>query len=91
MLRVTARFFAGVVRPVAGAQWLFDEFFDRLRRRHGLVHSSAPPWDWLAAQAGVGSGALAELRTLYARTQAGDRVNLVRLQQLLSQISGRTS
>ncbi len=91
MLRVTARFFAGVVRPVAGAQWLLDEFFDRLRRRHGLGHSSSPPWDWLAAQAGVGSGPLAELRALHARTQAGDRVNLVRLQQLLSQISGRTS
>jgi hypothetical protein len=91
MLRVTARFFAGVVRPAAGAQWLLDEFFARLRRRHGLVHSGSPPWDWLAAQAGVGSGPLAELRGLYARMQAGERVNLVRLQQLLSQISGRTS
>jgi hypothetical protein len=91
MLRVTARFFAGVVRPVAGAQWLLDEFFDRLRRRHGLVHSSSPPWDWLATQAGVDDGPLAELRALHARTQAGERVNLVRLQQLLSLISGRTS
>jgi hypothetical protein len=91
MLRVTARFFAGVLRPVTGAQWLLDEFFDRLRRRHGLTHSTSPPWDWLAAHAGVGSGSLAELRELYARTQAGDRVNLVRLQHILSQISGRTS
>jgi hypothetical protein len=91
MLRVTARFFAGVLRPVAAAQWLLDEFFDRLRRRHGLTHSRSPPWDWLAAQAGVGSGPLAELRELYARTQADERVNLVRLQHLLSQISGRTS
>lgn len=91
MLRVTARFFAGAVRPVAGAQWLLDEFFGRLRSRHGLVHSGAPPWDWLGTQAGVGSGPLAELRELYARTQAGHRVDLVRLQQLLSHISGRTS
>jgi hypothetical protein len=91
MLRVTARFFAGVLRPVAGAHWLLDEFFGRLRRRHGLAPSSSPPWDWLAAQPGVGGGSLAELRAFYARTQAGDRVDLVRLQQLLSQISGRTS
>jgi Domain of unknown function (DUF4350) len=91
MLRVTARFFAGVLRPVASARWLMDEFFDRLRRRHGLQHSTSPPWDWLAARAGVSSGLLAELRELYARTQAGNRVNLVRLQQILSQISGRTS
>jgi len=91
MLRVTARFFAGVLRPVASARWLMDEFFDRLRRRHGLQHSLSPPWDWLAARAGVSSGLLAELRDLYARTQAGNRVNLVRLQQILSQISGRTS
>lgn len=91
MLGVTARFFASVLRPVSSAQWLLDEFFDRLRRRHGLAPSAAPPWDWLAAHAGVGRPALAELRTLYARTRAGRRVNLMRLQQLLSQISGHTS
>jgi hypothetical protein len=91
MLRVTARFFAGVLRPVASAQWLLDEFFDRLRRRHGLANSAAPPWDWLAAQAGVHRGLLDELRDLYARTQGGHRVSLVRLQQILSQISGQTS
>jgi hypothetical protein len=88
---VTARFLAGVMRPEAGAQWLFDEFFGRLRSRHGLPHSSVPPWDWLGAQASVGSGRLAELRDLYARAQAGQRVDLIRLQGILSQISGRTS
>lgn len=91
MLRVTARFFAGVLRPVASAQWLLDEFFDRLRRRHGLSHSPAPPWDWLASHAGVTGAALTELRALYARTQAGHRVSLVRLQRIISQISGQTS
>ncbi len=91
MLRVTARFFAGVLRPVASAQWLLDEFFDRLRRRHGLAHSPAPPWDWLASHAGVTGAALAELRELHARTQAGQRVSLVRLQRIISQISGQTS
>ncbi len=91
MLRVTARFFASVLRPVASAQWLFDEFFDRLRHRHGLLQATAPPWDWLASQAGVRSAALAELRDCYARTQAGERVSLTRLQRILSQISGQTS
>jgi hypothetical protein len=91
MLQVTARFFAGVLRPVASAQWLLDEFFDRLRRRHGLANTSGPPWDWLAAHAGVNGGLLDELRVLYARTQGGHRVSLVRLQQILSQISGQTT
>jgi hypothetical protein len=91
MLRVTARFFAGVLRPLASAQWLLDEFFDRLRRRHGLVHSAAPPWEWLEAHAGVDRGLLDELRELYTRTQAGERVSLVRLQRNLSQISGHIS
>jgi hypothetical protein len=91
MLRVTARFFAGVLRPLASAQWLLDEFFDRLRRRHGLVNTGGPPWDWLDAHAGVDRGLLMELRDLYARIQAGERVSLVRLQRNLSQISGHIS
>ena len=81
MLRVTANFFAGVLRPVTSAQWLLDEFFDRLRRRHGLANSGGPPWDWLASHAGVPRGQLEELRDLYARTQSGQRVSLIRLQQ----------
>jgi len=91
MLRATAGFFAGVLRPVASAQWLLDEFFDRLRRRHGLVHSASPPWDWLSSHAGIRSASLDELRELYASTQAGRRVSLVRLQRIVSQISGQTS
>jgi Domain of unknown function (DUF4350) len=91
MLRVTARFFAGVLRPLASAQWLLDEFFDRLRRRHGLAHSGGPPWDWLDAHAGVDRALLNELRDLYTRIQAGERVSLVRLQRNLSQISGHIS
>jgi hypothetical protein len=91
MLRVTAGFFASVLRPVTSARWLLDEFFDRLRRRHGLAHSSSPPWDWLASHAGVRTSVLNELRDLNARTQAGQRVSLVRLQRILSQISGQTS
>jgi hypothetical protein len=91
MLRVTANFFAGVLRPVTSAQWLQDEFFDRLRRRHGLANCGGPPWDWLATHAGVPGGQLEELRDLCARTQAGQRVSLVRLQHIISKISGHTS
>ncbi len=91
MLRVTAGFFASVLRPVAAAQWLMDEFFDRLRRRHGLLHSAGPPWEWLSARAGVGSTVLDELRDMHASTQAGRRVSLTRLQRILSRISGQTS
>jgi hypothetical protein len=91
MLRTTATFFAGVLRPVTGAQWLLDEFFERVRRRHGLAHSADPPWDWLTANAGVRSKDLLELRELYGRLRSGHRVSLVRLQTIISQISGQTS
>jgi hypothetical protein len=91
MLRTTAAFFAGVLRPVTSAQWLLDEFFDRVRRRHGLAHGTDPPWDWLAAHAGVAGGELSELRELYRRVGGGHRVSLVRLQTLISRISGRTT
>ena len=91
MLRVTAGFFASVLRPVASAQWLLDEFFGRLRRRHGLAPSGAPPWEWLGSQAGVEAAALAQLRDFHARTLAGRRVSLVRLQGIISRISGQTS
>jgi hypothetical protein len=76
---------------VASAQWLLDEFFERLRRRHGLLHGARPPWEWLQAHAGVASTDLDELRDLYARTQSGHRVSLVRLQRTISQISGQIS
>jgi hypothetical protein len=89
MLRVTAGFFAGVLRPVASAQWLLDEFFERLRRRHGLVHGTRPPWDWLRAHAGIRRGDLEDLQDMYARTQSGDRVSMVRLQKTISRISGQ--
>jgi hypothetical protein len=91
MLRVTAGFFASVLRPVTSAQWLLDEFFDRLCRRHGLLHGAGPPWDWLQSHAGIRSGLLDELRDLYSRSHAGERVSLVRLQRIISQISGQTS
>jgi hypothetical protein len=91
MLRVTAGFFASVLRPVTSAQWLLDEFFDRLRRRHGLTQTAGPPWDWLDSHAGIRTGLLDELRDLYSRTHAGERVSLVRLQRIISQISGQTS
>lgn len=91
MLRTTAGFLAGVLRPATSAQWLLDEFFDRVRRRHGLATAAEPPWDWLAAHAGVSSGELAELRHLYGRVQGGHRVSLLRLQTIISQISGHTS
>jgi hypothetical protein len=91
MLRMTAGFFAGVLRPVTSAQWLLDEFFDRVRRRHGLAHSADPPWDWLASHSGIPGTELAELRELSRRVGGGHRVSLVRLQTIISHLSGQTS
>lgn len=91
MLRTTAGFLASVLRPVTSAQWLLDEFFDRVRRRHGLAHGAEPPWEWLASHAGIRGAELAELRELYRRVGGGQRVSLVRLQTIISRIAGQTS
>jgi hypothetical protein len=45
-------------------------------------------WEWLSAQAGVSIGELAELRRLHARLHAGRRIDLVRLQTILSRMQG---
>ena len=88
MLRVTARFYAGALAaPAVGAR-LLEHFFNAIRRRRSLREDGTPVWDWLESQARVSREDLAELRALHARTAAGRAVDLVRLQTLLSTLSG---
>jgi hypothetical protein len=71
----------------AGAR-LLENFFNGIRRRLHWPEDGTPIWDWLSAQAGVSADALAELRRFHERIGAGRRVDLLRLQTILSQLQG---
>ncbi|MGB6309300.1 MAG: DUF4350 domain-containing protein [Steroidobacteraceae bacterium] len=85
---MSGEFFASALPPQTAAARLFANFFNFIRRRLDLPEDGAPVWEWLSAQAGVARGELSELRRLHDRLQAGRRVDLPRLQTLLSQLQG---
>jgi hypothetical protein len=87
-IAMSGEFFASTLTPAATGARLFENFFDSIRRRLDLRQDGSPMWEWLSAQAGVSLGELSELRRLHQRIRAGRRVNLVRLQNLLSQVQG---
>jgi hypothetical protein len=81
-------FFAATLTPAAVGARLCKNFFNSIRRRLDLAPDGSPVWEWLSAQAGVSLSELSELRRLHARIQAGRRIDLRRLQNLLSQLQG---
>ena len=85
---MSGEFFASALPAAAVGARLCANFFNSIRRRLGLQQDGGPVWDWLAAQAGVAPGDLAELRRLHGRIETGRRVDLLRLQNLLSRLQG---
>ena len=85
---ITGEFFAGALSPAAAGARLFENFFNTVRRNLGLPEDGRPVWEWLAADARTGAADLAALEQLYARTQAGRRVDLIKLQNLTSRVLG---
>jgi hypothetical protein len=81
----SARYFAAVVPPDDAAQRLIGDFLAGLRHRLGLGEE-ASVWPWLAAQAGVSPAQRDTLQAMYAGACAGERVSLVKLQNLLAQL-----
>jgi len=88
-ISASGQFFASTLTPVAVGSRLMVNFFNAIRRRLGEREDGAPLWEWLSLQAAVLSGDLAELRRLYERIQAGRRVDLRSLQNLLSRLQGK--
>jgi hypothetical protein len=85
---MSGEFFASALPPAAAGARLLENFFNSIRRRLSLRQDGSPVWEWLSTQAGVGFSELSELRRLHDRIQAGRRVDLLRLQSLLSQLQG---
>jgi hypothetical protein len=87
-IAMSGEFFASSLTPGATGARLLENFFNSIRHRLGMAADGGPVWEWLSAQAGVGSSDLSELRRLHDRIQAGRSVDLLRLQNLLSQLQG---
>lgn len=87
-IAMSGEFFASTLTPAAAGKRLLENFFNSIRRRLGLSEDGSPAWDWLSAQAGVSLRDLAQLRRLHDRLCTGRRVDLVKLQSLLSQLQG---
>lgn len=91
LVEASGRFYSAVVTPVDAAHRLIENFFNGLRRRLGLVENGAPLWDWLGAQSAVSSEERASLQRQFAHVYAGERVDLTKLQKLLSEIQGKVA
>jgi len=91
MLEASAGFLANMLSTAATARRLLELFFNVLRRRLAQPPNGQPVWTWLEAHARVRSRELDELKRIYQRAYADERIDLVRLQSLLSQLAGSTS
>jgi Domain of unknown function (DUF4350) len=85
----TGQFFAATLTPLAVGGRLLGNFFNTIRRRLGWLEDGTPAWEWLSLQAEVTNRELAELRQFHEQIQSGRRINLLRLQNLLSQLQGK--
>lgn len=89
LVKATGGFLARVLLPVQAGRRLIELFFNDLRRRLSLREDGLPLWDWLERQPGVSRADLETLRAHEGRLQAGRRVDLVRLQNLLVKLQGQ--
>jgi hypothetical protein len=83
-------FLASSVTPATAGDRLMANFFNSIRHRLSMPEDGAPTWEWLSSQAAVSQGEVTELRELHDRIQDGRRFNLPRLQNLLSELRGKT-
>lgn len=88
-VKATGGFLARVLLPVQAGRRLVELFFNDLRRRLSLREDGQPLWDWLERQPRVSRADLKTLRALESRLQAGRRVDLIRLQNLLVKVQGQ--
>ena len=85
----SGEFLASTLTPTATGARLLANFFNGVRRRLGLAENGVPLWEWLASQATVPAGDVKQLQQMHARIDAGRRVDLPRLQNLLVKLQGK--
>lgn len=82
-VEASARYFAAVVPPGEAGRHLIEVFLAELRARLKRA-DSASIWQWLEGQTSVPEAQIRALHACYARACAGERVDLVKLQNLLA-------
>lgn len=90
-VRALGGFYARTLAPAAVAQGLLRHFFNAVRSHARLPANGEPAWEVLTQAAAVDRHALAELRQLQQRVQAGRRVDLRRLHALTLQLRNQLS
>jgi hypothetical protein len=90
----SGEFLASSVTAAAAGNRLLGNFFDTMQRRPGAragdaVADDAAAWAWLSSQAPVSAQEVTELREFQSRIRRGKRFDLMRLQNLLSQLKGK--
>ncbi|HTB89771.1 MAG TPA: DUF4350 domain-containing protein [Steroidobacteraceae bacterium] len=90
----SGEFLASSVTAAAAGNRLLGNFFDMMHRRPGAraddaVADDAAAWAWLSSQAPVSAQEVTELRQFQSRIRRGKRFDLMRLQNLLSQLKGK--
>lgn len=88
-IKVSGDFLAARIAPQHAGQRLFANFFNTIRQRLALPQDGQPLWEWLAAHASITDEDLQELRRLHARVHSGQRIDLVHLQNCLTNTAGR--
>lgn len=88
-VEATGGFLARVLHPVQAGRRLIELFFSELRRQIGLSDDSRLVWNWLERQPSVSPADFDSLRAFDSRLQAGRRVDLERLQNLLRKLQGQ--
>jgi hypothetical protein len=85
----SGEFFASTLTPAAAGGRLLANFFNSIHRRLGTREDGSATWEWLASQAAISHADVVALQELQTRIHKGGRVNLSRLQNLLSQLQGK--
>jgi len=92
-VNASGEFLASSVTAAAAGDRILKNFFDSMRRRGELAHDTpaddAAGWLWLSSQASVSTQEVIELREAQRRIRRGRRFDLMRLQNLISQLKGK--
>lgn len=90
----SGEFLASAVTAAAAGNRMLANFFDSIGRRlgapaQGAAADNAAAWTWLSSQASVSAQEVRELWELQGRIRRGQRFDLMRLQNLLSELKGK--
>jgi hypothetical protein len=91
LVRATGGFLARVLGSGAAAQRMFEHFFNRVRMHSSEPPDKGPPWSTLERHARIAAVDIDQLKRWYAAAQAGRRVPLTQLHNLIVRVHEQMS